>query len=332
MIEDARRSGPPDDSADPGDLVIDELLRAAVAAPSMHNTQPWRLQLPRTGTTIEMFADPTRMLPVSDPHGRAAHIACGAALFNMRVTASAEGMRADVRLVPDPDQPLLVAEISLTAGYPAEPWERELHAAIFHRHTNREPYSSEAVPAQIRTELAEAARSEGAILHFLDDDEAERLRRLAAEAERALLSDHAYRAELAHWVGQGRRGEGIPAEAMGPRSAEGRDMVRNLGHGRSQPVRYAKFEENLQLVVLSVRAGGTRNWLAAGQALERVWLTATCRGISLCPLTQPLETADAWLVRDPRSGHEEPQMIMRMGYGPSVRTTTPRRAIADVVN
>jgi hypothetical protein len=29
----------------------------------------------------------------------------------------------------------------------------------------------------------------------------------------------------------------------------------------------------------------------------------------------PLETADAWLVRDPRSETEQPQMILRIGYG-----------------
>ena len=84
--------------------------------------------------------------------------------------------------------------------------------------------------------------------------------------------------------------------------------------------------------MLSVRAGGARNWLGAGQALQRVWLTATSRGISCCPLTQPLETADAWLVRDPRSGTEQPQMILRIGYGPPIPAGAPRRAVSDVID
>jgi hypothetical protein len=76
-----------------------------------------------------------------------------------------------------------------------------------------------------------------------------------------------------------------------------------------------------------------RNWITAGQALERVWLTATCRGISLCPLTQALEVPDAWLVRDTRWGFEHPQMrIMRIGYGAPATATTPRRPVADVVS
>ena len=80
-----------------------------------------------------------------------------------------------------------------------------------------------------------------------------------------------------------------------------------------------------------MRAGGARNWLAAGQALQRVWLTATRLGISCCPLTQPLETADAWLVRDPRSGTEQPQMILRIGYGPPIPPAAPRRAVSEVI-
>lgn len=73
------------------------------------------------------------------------------------------------------------------------------------------------------------------------------------------------------------------------------------------------------------------DWLRAGQALERAWLTATLRGVAVDPLTQPLEKADAWLVRDPRSGIEYPQMILRLGYGLPV-PRTPRRPVSDVLD
>jgi hypothetical protein len=49
------------------------------------------------------------------------------------------------------------------------------------------------------------------------------------------------------------------------------------------------------------------------------------------PLTQPLETADAWLVRDPRAGIEYPQMILRLGYGLPV-SRSPRRPVSDVLD
>lgn len=313
------------------DVVSDELLRAVIAAPSLHNAQPWRLRVKNAGTTIEMFADADRMLPVSDPQGRAAYIGCGAALANLRVAAAAKSLQAHVAVTPDPGQPLFVAQVELSQGYRATPRDRELAAAISLRCSNREPYSDDAVPLQIRTELAQAAESHGCVLRFPDDNETARLRRLTSDAERELLGNPAYRAELARWVSKERRDDGIPAAALGPRSSVGRDPVRDFAPGRPAPVRYADFEYASQLAVLSARTDSVPSRIAAGQALERVWLTATCRGIALCPLTQPLETPDAWLVRDTRWGFDFPQMIMRIGYGPPVRTRSPRRAVRDVV-
>jgi len=333
MAEPAPRGGRAGGSGTPPRQLIHELVCAAVAAPSLHNTQPWRFRIRDGGSVIELLADPARMLPAADPGGRAAHIACGAALFNLRLAAAVADLRPDIRLLPDPGQPLLVAEVRLAATREAAaPWQRELHAAIPRRQSNREPYSARPVPPDTRAELAAAASAEGAILHFLDRDEALRVRRLAADAELYLLADPAYRSEVARWVGGRRDSDGIPDSALGPTSPEGGQPVRRFVPGHPSPVRYERFEENPQLAVLSARAGGARNWLAAGQALQRAWLTATSRGISCCPLTQPLETADAWLVRDPRSGTEQPQMILRIGYGPPIPAGAPRRAVSDVID
>ena len=333
MAEHAPGRGRAVGSGAPPRRVIDELVRAAAAAPSLHNTQPWRFRVRGGGSVIELLADPARMLPAADPDGRTAHVACGAALFNLRVAAAVAGLRPDVRLLPDRGRPLLLAEVRLAAArQAATPWQRDLHAAILRRQTNREPYSTRPVPPDTRTELAEAASAEAAILHFLDRGEALRVRRLAADAELCLLADPAYRAEVARWVGGGRDSDGIPDSALGPTSPEGGQPVRRFVPGHPAPVRYERFEENPQLAVLSVRAGGARNWLAAGQALQRVWLTATSRGISCCPLTQPLETAEGWLVRDPRSATEQPQMILRIGYGPPIPPGAPRRAVSDVMD
>jgi nitroreductase len=242
------------------------------------------------------------------------------------------GLEPHLRLIPDPGQPLLQAEVRLAGRHHATPGERDLRAAIARRQTNREPFSNRTVPPGIRAELAESASLEGAVLHFPGQDEARRLLSLAADAERDLLADPGYRAELARWTGSEHDRDGIPDRALGPRSMEGLAPSRDFTPGRRpRPVRYAWFEEHPQLAVLSVSASGPVDWLRAGQALQRVWLTATVRGIAVCPLTQPLETRDAWQVRDPRSGIEEPQMILRIGYGLPLPPGAPRRPISEVL-
>jgi nitroreductase len=311
--------------------VIAKLLRAATLAPSMHNTQPWRFRVLRADQTIELYADPSRMLRYADPHGRAVHLACGAALFNLRLAVAVAGREPVVRLLSDPGQPLLLAALRLAGPYRPSEADTELHAAIAARHTNRRPFSNRPLPPGVLAELVQAASTEGATLHVPDDTETARLLYLVSDAERDLVADPGYRAELAGWVGGNRDRDGIPSSALGPRDPVGRTPVRDFTPDRREPLGYAWFEDAPRLAVLSTAGGTRKDWMHAGQALQRVLLTATLRGVAAAPLTQPLETADAWLVRDPRAGVEQPQMILRLGYGLPV-PASPRRPVSDVVD
>lgn len=308
--------------------VIRDLVRAAILAPSMHNTQPWLFRVSRESQTVALSIDPARMLRHGDPHGRGAYIAGGAALFNLRIAIAMAGREPVVRLLPEPAEPLLLAVVRLAGPHRADEGESELYAAIPARRTNRQPFSGRPVPPGILAELVDAAKLEGAALHFPGHDETSRLLRLVADAERHLLDDPDYTTELEHWAGGNRDRDGIPDSVLGPRDPWGPTPVRSFASGRRQPVNYSWFEESPQLAVLSTVGGTPLDWLRAGQALQRVLLSATVRGIAAAPLTQPLETADAWLVRDVHAGIEKPQMILRLGYGLPV-PAAPRRPVSE---
>jgi len=294
----------------------------------MHNTQPWRFRVLRDSQTIQLRADPERMLPHGDPHGRAVHIACGAALFNLRLAVAAGDREPVTRLLPDPGEPLLLATVRLGGRHRPSEEERDLHAAIPARHTNRRPFSARPVPPGILAELVLAAQLEGARLDLPGHDETSRLLGVVADAETDLLADPGYRAELARWAGGDRDQDGIPAGAAGPRDPRGHTPVRDFLGGAASD--YEWFEDPPQLAVLSTPGNGKEDWLRAGQALQRVLLTATQRGIATGILTQPLETPDAWLVRDPGAGSGWPQLILRIGYGLPV-PASPRRPVRDVL-
>ena len=126
--------------------IVRRIVGAAGAAPSIHNTQPWRFQV-AGADLLEVRGDPERMLWVADAHGRALHLSCGAALLNLRLAVRATGGKPLVWPLPDPQgEPTLMASVQLTAGRPATLGERELFESIWQRHTSRAPFSGQRCP------------------------------------------------------------------------------------------------------------------------------------------------------------------------------------------
>ncbi|MFC4907030.1 hypothetical protein [Actinomadura gamaensis] len=100
-----------------GNTVAEQAIEAAIWAPSVHNTQPWRFGV--EDGLIALRADADRRITVADPDGREMLISCGAALYTLRVALRHLGHEPDVRLLPDPDRPHLLALVRI--GPPTEP-------------------------------------------------------------------------------------------------------------------------------------------------------------------------------------------------------------------
>jgi nitroreductase len=310
----------------------ESLLAAAIAAPSIHNTQPWLFAL--GPDTVDVYADPRRQLTAQDPQGRAMVISCGAAVLNLRVAAEHLGHAAQAAVMPDPTQPDWIAHVALDGVHPRAGMTGELHAAIAARHTNRGPYEDRPIPSPMLQALVEAAQLEGAELHLVSRaDERERLVKLMHTADSESYGDQGLQSEAEQWIGvEAGRVDGIPTDALGPLPDDPHTPHRDLEHGRPHQARsVARFEEAPTLAVLTTPRDSRADWVTAGQALERVLLVATIEGLSATFANQPLEQPSLrWLVRDPDEPIGFPQMIMRLGYGQPV-PPTPRRAVSDVV-
>ena len=287
------------------------VVGCAVRAPSMHNAQPWRFRLTPDG--IEVTA--------AGPAGWATRIACGAAVFNLRLALAVRGIATTL----DRD-PTLVRPCGACVPTPAQV---RLARAVVHRHSNRYPFSDRPVPPDARHALIAAAAAEGARLDFAGGPAAvDAVADLARRAARRLGGSDA---EALTWSRDGHEPfDGVPAAAGGP-AGDGGELLPRRAYRTAATAGTWTYEREPLLAVLSVGADGPADQLRAGEALQRVLLTATDLGLAVSMYSQPIEVPDLRVeLRDTVHTGRYPQMLLRLGHAPAA-PASGRRPVEDVV-
>src|SRR5690606_36853475 len=104
-----------------------------------------------------------------------------------------------------------------------------------------------------------------------------------------------------------------PADRTRPQHFPQRDYTRGHDWG-AEPVQAAPGATGL-VAVLTTRNDGPDDWLAAGQALQRVLLHASAYGLSAAFHTPALEMPELReFIRKYVCSGEYPQMITRLGF------------------
>jgi nitroreductase len=282
---------------------IHQILELARWAPSGDNTQPWRFDVSADDRAV-VHAQDTRANCVYDFKGRASQLALGALFETIHIAASHIGYRATITSEADLTRAQTQHEIVLHPDSTLQP--DPLFETITQRSVQRRPLSTRALTPEQKHALEQAAAPY--TLRWIEPT-GQRLsmaRLLFASAKLRLIAPEAYAVHrsIIAWRSQYSEDK-VPDQAIGLDPLTLRLMewvmhswerVRFFNHYLA-----GTYAPRLQLDLLPGLACAAHfallsphpprqpeDFIAAGRAVQRFWLTATQLGLQLQPEMTPL--------------------------------------------
>ncbi|GGM68129.1 Acg family FMN-binding oxidoreductase [Dactylosporangium sucinum] len=319
----------------PASRTLTDAAVAALQAPSVLNTQPWRWHVERG--TASLSADPSRRLARIDPDRRLLVLSCGAALHHACVTLAAGGADFAVELLPDDRAPDLMAIIRYRGETEPSPAAQRLRDAIAARRSDRRPFSGTRVPEAALERVRDAAQRAGARLHLVRAEELVEVIAAAGRSAAEEMADPAYRAELLAWLrppGVGR--DGVPVDTIA-RPGLRPVPIRDFTAAGYVPAIYSDADvtdREARYGIVVTDGDGPADWLRAGVTLSAVLLAATAEGLATSAMSDLVEEPTARVTLRRMLGNVgHPAVGVRIGVpapGPLPRRA-PRRPAAEMV-
>lgn len=309
-----------------------DVVELACLAPSVHNTQPWTWRA--AGSTIELYADPSRLLAATVPLGHNLVVSCGAALHHARVAALGLGWQPAVTRLPEGPDSDLLARIELTA-VSRTPQHVAAVKTLRQRRTDRRRFTSWPIPGERLVELAATAERWGVVATpVTEPGKRWQVEALLARAFEAQSEDPRLAHEQSAWIDHSSR-DGVPSDVIPDQPQTASRRRSRFGPGRLENAD-REVESADGLIVLGTVADDRASWLRAGEALGALWLHATSQGLSVVPLSQPIEVPETRMAlqREVLVSLAVSHVLLRIGWPAISRTAlpaAPRRPVAEVL-
>ncbi|MGO9457957.1 MAG: Rv1355c family protein [Acidimicrobiales bacterium] len=282
---------PPPPPEDP----VGAVVHAATRAPSGGNAQPWRFELAGDVLSFELDRSKTSFM---DVRWRGSYVALGAALFNARVAASAVGRLGPVELFPEGPGSDVVAQLALESG--SDPALSELYPAVLDRCANRQKGVPGPVDLSVTARLAEAARTEGGLLHLVTGHDrlqecaeilgdTERIRFLVSHLHREMVGELRFAGEDVSTgidVRSLELGEADQATLEVIRREDVMALLSSWDGGKvlGNNARGAVLSSSA-LAVVTVGDASPSAYVRGGAAVERLWVEAQRSGLAVQPVS-----------------------------------------------
>jgi molybdopterin/thiamine biosynthesis adenylyltransferase len=276
---------------------VEKVVAAAVRAPSGGNAQPWHISADGHAVTVALAPEYTSTMDVGY---RASAVAVGAAAFNARVAAAADGILGPVTFEPGDDDVCPLRAV-LALGTQSDPELAALYDAMLTRETNRHHGKQVSLSDDVVERLHAAAGREGAQLHLLTTpDDVAKAAAILAESDRIrYLTPHLH-AEMISEVrfpGDPSPDSGIDVHSLElvPADLVKLDVLRRpevmahldewgLGAALGSDT-HDRITASSCVAMVSTSGRALTDYARAGSALEAVWIVAQQCGLAVQPVS-----------------------------------------------
>ncbi len=281
---------------------ISNIIEEARRAPSVLNSQPWRLRV--CGNTIEVYLEKRPALEPVDPKGRLQVASCGTLIAHLENAILARGLHPKVTYFPRFEEENLVAFVETSSTGEVKNTNRPAVSGVTDWHARNDAYT------YIQDELSGMASRKdiGLIIH---DDSADRkiqtyLRNKCGEK----LKSENFRKTLNLFLRPDSSDASIPFEdevLMSDRFFE-----TGLSDGKSAAITDSESVENV-FMILTTGSDNRFDWTRAGEVLGNIIIQLRHRdqtGLMALPIISN-DCCREWLKKQLKlSGY--PQFVLRM--------------------
>lgn len=290
--------------------VLNQIVDAAITAPSGGNAQPWKWLY--QNKKLHLFLDENRSKSFLDFDFTSSYTALGAAVENVFLKSHEIGLEVEVEYFPIKNNRILVASFSFLDQSIVEKSNNhkydELVSSIYERATNRNPSNGKLLPEEKLMSFQKIIEElEGAKLYFTNDEKdllllkdvfgvADRIRLLHPTSHYDM-----YYNELRFTPEESlKRRDGVDlatipltnSEIAGVKLTKDVKVVKylrewNKGSGFERISRNA-IESTSNVGLITMPNHDYYDFLISGRVIQRMWLAATQENIAIYPMLVPI--------------------------------------------
>ncbi len=314
---------------DSSEKIFKFVLEKSKLAPSAHNSQPWKVKL--NGEKIEIFADASKHLKISDPLKRQLYLSLGCLAATVVSVCDAIGIAYDLNWSYDKSNSL-ACSIGLTTSSGVT-LDKNLLNALHSRVTNRLSYKNTAIDPTIINDMKALLSEDGVVLKVITNSKnLDHVKKSLLQAMELAFSNKGFRQELAAWIRPSSKkyGDGMPGFTLNipkPVSFLIPSLLKKINLTKVMMIENNKIvNETPSFAIISVKNDEPLDWLKAGFEAQRLFLFLTSKEIAFHVLNAAVENNEVKDgLRKRLSLSDHPVMIWRMGHPIRSVEHSPRR-------